>query len=443
MSPKSMRLGQFLWAGKAYGQKPRLTLPCNTLMDTCQFKMSLMRYRLLPLLVLSLLAALTACNDSNNTTSLSQGSSTSNSQWPATQAVDTPPPLPEELRPLLELSGPVLDSVAFDLLATGTDPIAFGLTFQEIGDSEVLEYQLAAMAAQRTDGSRNQHVYHWYGHPHFNDQVAMVPVHFTNEAGLKLYGEIVLPHRGEVPPSDGPFPVILVLESLFSNVSVYRWWHQLFADAGYLVFAFDFSGQGHSEGTDDDRDAYRVTDASRALTWLLEESPVKNFIDAERIGVVGHSLGALTTLEVQAVDDRFKAAVAGAPIHEFASSFESADIPIMIQTGDHDGPVAPIPFMNPTFTRTVYDKLETDRAMIVAEAASHAQHTNSPLLPTPTWSREIAGIYSLAWMDYYLRGDESALDALLSSHPQLSSLHTSDVEIAGTRHVLREGSFGP
>jgi dienelactone hydrolase len=272
----------------------------------------------------------------------------------------------------------------------------------------------------------------------------MVPANFTNDAGLNLYGEILLPYRGAVPPGDGPFPVIIALDSLISNVAVYRWWHAAFADAGYLVFAFDFSGQGHSEGTDDDRDAYRVTDTSRALTWLLEESPVKDFVDAERVGVIGHSLGAITTLEVQAVDDRFKAAVAAAPIHEGQSNFDSADIPIMIQTGDHDGPVAPVPFVNPVLlTRTVYDKLEADRAMIVAEAASHAQHTNSPLLPSPTWGREIAGLYSVAWMDYYLRGDESALDDLLSSHPHLSSLNTSDVEIDGTIHVLREGSFGP
>ena len=383
-----------------------------------------------------------ACND-HDSAKAGKTRQTANQQWPATSPVDTPPPLPEELRPLLDLTAPVLDSIAFDLLASGTDPIAFGFTFAEIGDSEVLEYQLAAMAAQLNDGSRLEHAYHWYGHPHFNDQVAVVPVRFNNEAGLELYGEIVLPNRGLTPPRAGPYPVILALEGLNTNLAMYRWWHRVFADAGYLVFAIDYSGQGHSEGTDDDRDAYRVTDASRALSWLFEESPVRDFVDTERVGVIGHSLGAITTLELQAVDDRFKAAVAGAPIHESASSFDSADIPIMIQTGDHDGPVAPVPFLNPILTRTVYDKLEADRAMIVAEAASHALHTNYPILPTPTWSREITAIYSLAWMDYYLRNDESALERLLTPHAHLSSLHTSDVEIAGTTHILRAGSFGP
>lgn len=396
---------------------------------------------LLRFLIALALALLAGCEPGNNADN--QGSSIALSAWPPTRPVDTPPPLPAELRPLLDLSAPLLDSVAFDLLAEGTDPIAFGFTFAEIGDSEVLEFQLAAMAAQRDDASRKEHAYHWYGHPHYNDQVAMVPVRFTNDAGLMLYGEILLPYRGNLPPTAGPFPVILALQGINTNLSMYRWWHMTFADAGYLVLAIDYSGQGHSEGTDDDRDAYRVSDASRALSWLLEESPVKDAIDADRLGVVGHSLGAITTLELQAVDDRFRAAVAAAPIHESASSFETADIPIMIQTGDHDGPVAPVPFMNPVVTRTVYDKLQADRAMIVAEAASHAQHTNYPALPSPTWGREIAAIYSLAWMDYYLREDTSALSALLTAHPHLSSLHTSDVEIDGSTHVLRAGSFGP
>lgn len=393
-------------------------------------------------LLLLVLTSIGGCRGSGDTT-LGETRNQQNLQWPATQPVDSPPPLPDELSSLLDVAAPLLDSAAFDLLATGTDPVAFGFTFDEIGDSVVLEHQLASMAAQLNDGSRTEHAYHWYGHPDFNDKVAMVPVHFSNEAGLTLYGEILLPQRGTHAPASHATPVILALEGLNTNIAMYRWWHQAFADAGYLVFAIDFSGQGHSEGSDDDRDAYRVTDASRALSWLLTESPVKDFIDAERVGVIGHSLGAITTLELQAVDDRFKAAVAAAPIHESQSDFSSADIPIMIQTGDHDGPIAPVPFLNPILTRSVYNKLESDRAMIVADAATHAQHTNYPILPTPTWSREIAALYSIAWMDYYLLEDETALADLLSAHPNLSSLHSSDVEIAGTTHVLRAGSLGP
>ena len=80
---------------------------------------------------------------------------------------------------------------------------------------------------------------------------------------------------------------------------------------------------------------------------------------------------------------RFKAAVAAAPISEIQAVFEGNPIPVIIQTGDHDGPIAPIVAVNPAMVRPVYDKLANDRAFIVADAASHAQHTNYPLLLTP------------------------------------------------------------
>lgn len=359
--------------------------------------------------------------------------------WPAATPIESPPPLPDALKPLLDLSAPVLDLVAWSTLASTTDPIAFGFTFKDLGDRRLREFQLAGMAAQLSDGSRAS-PYHLYGHPDYNDQVARVPVHFPSDAGVDLYGEILLPYRGARPPSPHGAPLILALQGLATNVGVYRWWHQVFADAGYLVLAFDFTGQGQSAGDSNNAQTSAVQDAQTALTWLLNESPVKDFVDANRIGVIGHSMGAIATLELQGVDERIKAAVAGAPISKMSSTFTRSSIPIMIQTGDHDGPVAPIPFLNPIVVRQVYDELQGDRAYIVTEAADHAQHTNYPLLPTPTWGREVAGLYSLAWMDFYLRGDAAALALLTSAHAHLSALHSSETRIGGAVTVLKKGS---
>src|SRR3546814_2896156 len=75
----------------------------------------------------------------------------------------------------------------------------------------------------------------------------------------------------------------------------------------------------------------------------------------------------------------------------------------------YDGPVAPIPLVNPAVVRPVYEKLEGDRAFIVSEASSHAQWTNYPLLPTAQWGFDIAKTYSVAWMDYQLSHDPAAL----------------------------------
>ena len=50
---------------------------------------------------------------------------------------------------------------------------------------------------------------------------------------------------------------------------------------------------------------------------------------------------------------------------------------------------------------------------------------------------DIAGSYSLAWMDYHLRGDTAALDVLRSAHPHLSYLWDSEVQINGETTVMR------
>jgi dienelactone hydrolase len=251
----------------------------------------------------------------------------------------------------------------------------------------------------------------------------------------------VLPKRGQTEATAQKYPVILALEGLNTNTAMYRWWHQLFADAGYLVFAFDFSGQGRSADEVQGDPGNNIEEAQDALTYLLNNSPVREFIDPARIGVIGHSMGAIATMGLQAVEPRLKAAVAAAPISEIQSVFDKNPIPVMIQTGDHDGPIAPIVAVNPAVVRPVYDKLTSDRAFIVADAASHAQHTNYPLLPTSTWGREIAAQYSLAWMNYHLLGNVEALKVLQTAHPRLSYLWASEVVIGQDKRVFK--SAGP
>jgi hypothetical protein len=148
-------------------------------------------------------------------------------------------------------------------------------------------------------------------------------------------------------------------------------------------------------------------------------------------------------MALQAVEPRVKAAVAAAPISEDSAPFEANPVPVMIQTGDHDGPIAPIPFLNPAVVRPVYDKLTQDRAFIVAEASSHAQHTNYPLLPTASWGLEIAALYSVAWMDYHLRGDAAAAAVLTAAHPHLSYLWDSEVQLGDAVTVMRGSGPGP
>jgi pimeloyl-ACP methyl ester carboxylesterase len=393
--------------------------------------------RLIQLLGLAALGlALSACGGGSETTGVA-GSSAQLKEWPAHQPGESPPPAPAEIEPIITNLDALAALLPRETVTALFDPIAFGVTVRDLSDPELVAFQVRATLAQLQDGSRLEQTYHWYGHPDYNDQVALVPVEFNNRYGTRLYGEIVLPQRGELAPGAGPFPVILALEGLNTNVAMYRWWHQVFADAGYLVFAFDFSGQGHSDNEAAGDPGNNVEDAQDALTYLLEQSPVHTVLDTSRVGVIGHSMGAIATMALQAVEPRVHAAVAAAPISESMAPFDANPIPVMIQTGDHDGPVAPVPFVNPAVVRPVYEKLTQDRAFIVADASSHAEHTNYPLLPTASWGLELAGSYSLAWMDYHLRHDPAALAVLRTAHPHLSYLWDSEVQIEGETTVFR------
>lgn len=371
------------------------------------------------------------------------------SDWPAHQQGQNPPAAPAEFEPFVSNADALAGMLPRTAINRLFDPTAFGYTVNDITDPVVMEHTVRSVIAQLQDGSRLEHAYHWYGHPDENAGVAMVPVGFTNRYGTRLHGEIVLPEMATGSPADGPFPVIIALQGLNTNTAMYRWWHRLYADNGYLVFAFDFSGQGRSDDEVEGDPGNNLHDAQDAMRYLFEDSAVAAVLDADKVGVIGHSMGAAAALRVQeqeAADAaepnpvRVKAVVAAAPVFE---SVSANPIPVMIQTGDHDGPIAPIPFLNPQFVRPLYDSLEVDRAFIVAEAASHGQHTNFALIPSSTWGREIAADYSLAWMDYYLRGDADALAIIQGGHPHLSFLHDSSTRINGVEQNYRGNGLVP
>ncbi|HEY9547381.1 MAG TPA: alpha/beta fold hydrolase [Solimonas sp.] len=382
--------------------------------------------------VAGVIVALSACGGS-----AAPSSGAALKDWPTWQTGENPPPAPPEVEAVIDNVDALASVLPTAAVARLFDPVVLGTTIRDLTDPELIAFTVRATLAQLHDGSRLDQVYNWYGNPYYNDGVALVPVTFKNRYGTSLYGEIVLPKRAAVPPSDGPFPVILALEGVNTNVAMYRWWHQAFADAGYLVFAFDFAGQGHSGDRVAGDEGTNITDSEDALTYLLEQSPVRSVLDQQRVGVIGHSLGAITTLGLQAVEPRLQAAVAAAPISEQSAPFDANPIPTMIQTGDYDGPVAPIPLVNPAVVRPVYEKLEGDRAFIVAEASSHAQWTNYPLLPTAQWGFDIAKTYSVAWMDYQLSHDPAALAVLRTAHPHLSYLWDSEVRVDDEVTVMR------
>ena len=91
---------------------------------------------------------------------------------------------------------------------------------------------------------------------------------------------------------------------------------------GFFVAALDYHGQGESGGEimDIDPETNRpalAQDCSELLDTLEKMSIYKDRIDTKQIGLIGHSLGGMVVLQNQALDDRFKATVAWAPLVSF------------------------------------------------------------------------------------------------------------------------------
>jgi len=90
----------------------------------------------------------------------------------------------------------------------------------------------------------------------------------------------------------------------------------LLARNGYNVVAFDFRAHGDSDGEITTLGVKEVEDYIRIIDRLKNEKPDK----AEKIGVIGYSMGGAVTIMLSAKDNRINAAVADSPYIDITAS---------------------------------------------------------------------------------------------------------------------------
>ena len=156
----------------------------------------------------------------------------------------------------------------------------------------------------------------------------------------------------------------------------------------------------------------RVTDCKFALDVCLADSDLKNFIDSERVGIAGHSYGALTVQSIAGqstgasqTDPRIKAAIAFSPTAmspASANAMKTVKIPFFCVTGDHDNHVT---FKNDTDSmrlgvelnkrKYVYKGLPSGkREQLVLTNADHMSFAGENLHGTPVkFSRDITATF--------------------------------------------------
>jgi pimeloyl-ACP methyl ester carboxylesterase len=116
-------------------------------------------------------------------------------------------------------------------------------------------------------------------------EIKELPIVFGSH-GLKLKGKILLPKEAT---ADEPVPGAVLCHGFGSAHRVMEQSARIMAAQGIATLIFDFRGHGASEGAIDGKMAEDVIDAWNFLSQIPE-------IDSTRMGLVGHSLGAMSAI---------------------------------------------------------------------------------------------------------------------------------------------------
>ena len=172
----------------------------------------------------------------------------------------------------------------------------------------------------------------------------------------------VIKLRARLPATVAPTGLIIYSPGLGSGVSNGQAWCEAWRKAGYLVVTIAHPVTDDSiwktsanqtfktniqQALAGQQYSLRVTDCQFAIDHCLQSTRLAPYIDPDRIGLAGHSYGALTaqTIAGQPLgatslrDARIKAVIAfspGATSPERAKSMSKVQIPFFCITGDHD-----------------------------------------------------------------------------------------------------------
>jgi len=286
------------------------------------------------------------------------------------------------------------------------------------------------------------------------------------------------------------YPGIVFNDGVASIQQHYYWIaEQLVAD-GYIVLTYDPVGQGRSEGNI--VDLFGVTlpkatpciglaaciDAQDMTRWFTGRSivrvadngprseprqnpatnvpdPVLPVLDTSRIGMAGHSMGAISTLAYtralgagSGYDGRPLPPLRGAvPLSGMLPTH--ASVPTEFITSDYDGsPTTIAPEVAGVelggagegigyhSIKGGYDTLRAskDRAplsLLVLEGGVHEDFVSQPPIFRTTWSLGLGGWYLSAWMDCWVKGLAAACVRARTPMPHLSKAYASEQDPDG------------
>ncbi len=261
-----------------------------------------------------------------------------------------------------------------------------------------------------------------------------------------------IPIRVNLPAQESPSPVILFSHGLGGSRGSCTYLAKHWSARGYAAVFLQHPGSDDSVWKDVPitrrkramRKAasvknliLRVKDVSAVLDQLAkwnkqDRHVLSGLLDLSRVGMSGHSFGALTTQFVSGqsadrfgqrfTDQRIKAAITFSPSSRTdpKTAFGSVKIPWMLMTGTRD--TAPIGNQSVKYRLKVFPALPPgDKYELVLYNAEHSAFTERALPGdreprNPNHHRAIPALSTAFW-DTYLHGDTAAKQWLTGSGP--------------------------
>jgi predicted dienelactone hydrolase len=265
-----------------------------------------------------------------------------------------------------------------------------------------------------------------------------------------------IPVKAYLPAGFSPAPVVLFSHGLGGSREGSAFLGEHWAGRGYLAVFLQHPGsdtgvwksKGAGAGLKAMKEAasaenfmLRVKDVPAVLdqleVWNRQEGhPLKGRLDLSKVGMSGHSFGAVTTQAVSGqkaalggagfTDSRIRAAIAFSPSLPATgtpeNAFGSVKIPWMLMTGTEDA--SPISGATPESRRRVYPALPPgDKYELVLFGAPHSVFTERGSR-NPNHHRAILALSTAFW-DAELRGDGAA-KAWLEGEGPCSVLEAQD-----------------
>ena len=304
---------------------------------------------------------------------------------------------------------------------------------------------------------------------------------FHDRQGARLSGHLWAPAPSERRPNETVPGVVLTNGSVQAPETAYWWFAQALVRAGYVVLTYDPRGQGRSDSFTPDGtpgsnaepsvfvtnqvdavDFFHSTPANPyphnagrldAAAPVEAHDPLHDLLDRSRLGIVGHSAGAIGASVVQGLDP-WPGALAENPVDavvawdnlgdvESVDPYEGAGlvdllggeiapertveprVPAMGQSADYF--LTPAPKAEPPDPDTKLRGFERWRAAgvptyeLVVRGGTHYEWSRLPTFPATSWTfgNALSEHYSVAWLDRWLKrpdevGYHSADDRLLA-----------------------------